>query len=310
MSRKGVNPFVELRTIWQFVKLIRRLSPDVVHAFTLKPVLYSSLARWFLHYRLVTTFTGLGHVFTSDRLKPRVVRLFVVQLLKLSLKSPQVKVIFQNPDDQNLFHSLHIIGKKQTEIIPGTGVDTEKFAPSEENPSPVIVFPARFLKDKGFFEMIEAGKSLHAAGVKFELWLIGNLDPGNPSSASMEDLHNLRQQSFIKKIEYSKEMHVIYRQAQVVCLPSYREGIPLSLIEAAASGRAIVTTQVPGCTSVVDHRKNGLLVPARDSQALCEALKAILTNNSLRKEMQAASRKKALAEFDQRLVIALNLSLY
>jgi glycosyltransferase involved in cell wall biosynthesis len=310
MSRKGINPIIELKTIWQFVSLIKKVNPDVVHAFTLKPVVYSSLARWFGHYRLVTTFTGLGHVFTSDRLKALVIRFFVIQLLKISLKSSQVKVIFQNSDDQNLFHDLNILCKERSDIIPGTGVDTEKFKPQDGNIKPVVVFPARFLVDKGFFEMIEAGKQLASEGVPFELWLIGNLDPGNPSSATMEDLHNLRQLHFITKIEYSKEIHSVYAHAQVVCLPSYREGIPLALIEASACGRAIVTTQVPGCTSVVDHRSNGLLVPARDFKSLAEALKTILTNPSLREQMQIQSRKKALAEFDQRIVIAKNLRLY
>lgn len=310
MSRKGTNPFSELATLFFFYKTFAKIKPDIVHAFTLKPVLYSSLVKFFIHFKLVTSFTGLGFLFTSTSLKSRILRQVVAILLRNSFSQRDIKVVFQNPDDQKLFEDLNVVKPGASTIIPGTGVDTNRFRQTFQNDQPIIVFPARFLRDKGLMETIRACDILYNRGVKFELWLMGKLDSGNPSAISQEELDKIRERPYVTKVEYSNSMESIYSSAQVVCLPSYREGIPLALIEASSCGRAIVTTDAPGCRSIVEYGNNGLLVPVGDSEQLSKAIEKILLDANLRKQMESHSRKKALSEFDENIVLAHNLELY
>lgn len=310
MTRKGLNPLSEIIRIVQFYFLLKKIKPDIVHAFTPKPILYSCVVNLFIKYNLVISFTGLGHVYTENSIKIKTIRLVVKSIFRFCFLFIKPRIVFQNPDDQKLFQDFKIISSQKTIIIPGTGVNTNRFIVKDENQNPIIVFPARFLKDKGLVELIEACKILEYKKINFELWLMGKVDHGNPSSVSDSEFNEIKKSNFIKKIEYSQNMEQVLSKAQVVCLPSYREGIPLALIEAAACGRAIVTTDVPGCRSVVENRVNGLLVPVKTIEPLAKALEELLSNSDLRKKMEISSRQKALNEFDQKLILNENIELY
>lgn len=312
MGRKSMNPFNEIVTVWHFVQTLKKLKPDVVHLFTVKPVLYGALAARLVGIRkIVVTITGLGFLFLKQGLVGHVLRQFVGLFYKLIIRTPRIKVIFQNHDDYKLFTERHWVHPSQAHIIFGTGVDMDRFHPVTKNNKTIqILFPARFLKDKGLLELIEAGQILKTQNLQFQLLLCGDIDSGNPSSISADELKSIESHSFVKNLGYTEDMPGAFAQADIVCLPSYREGIPLSLLEATACGLPIVTTDVPGCREVVKHGENGYLVPARDANLLAKHLAHLITDQTLRQRMGAKGRERAVQNYSIAIVVKQNLDCY
>ena len=311
LSRRGMNPFSELITLWRLARLYSRERPDLVHHFTVKCVLYGSLAAKMAGVKgVVNAIIGLGYVFIGDEWPVRLLRWLIKGFYRRALRGTQV--IFQNPDDQELFSRNGLVNRKQVTLIPSSGVDIEKFSPSPEPAGePLVILPARMLWAKGVNEFVLAAGILRLAGVQARFALIGDTDPANPDAVPVNQLEKWRKEGIIEWWGWQEDMPMLYRQAHIVCLPSYyREGTPKSLIESAACGRPIVTTDRPGCREVVRHQQNGLLVPVRDSRALAEALKTLIGDAALRKQMGKKGRELAVAEFSLEKVIGQTFVVY
>jgi glycosyltransferase involved in cell wall biosynthesis len=310
LSRRGLNPLVEIGAIIRLFKLYRQEKPDLVHQFTIKCVLYGSLACLLLGiHPVVNSVEGLGYVFTEGEGARRWLRIFVKLIYRLVM--PPTWVIFLNPDDRSFFLRNHLVNSKRMAMIPGSGVDIRKFSPRPEMEGiPLVILPARLLWDKGVGEFVAAARQLRTAGLRARFALIGDNDDGNPASVHTSQLHAWQEDGVIEWWGWEENMADVYAQSTIVCLPSYREGLPITLIEAAACGRPIVASDVPGCREVVRQGENGLLVPVRNAGALAEALSFLLKNPDMRSEMGIRSRTIAEKEFSMEMVNSQILALY
>ncbi|MDI6770539.1 MAG: glycosyltransferase family 4 protein [Anaerolineales bacterium] len=310
LSRRGMNPFSELITLWRLTRLYSRERPDLAHHFTVKCVLYGSLAAKMAGVKgIVNAITGLGYVFIGDEPPVRLLRWLIKGFYRCALRGSQV--IFQNPEDQSLFSRNGLVDGEQVTMIPSSGVDIEKFSPSPEPAGePLVILPARMLWAKGVAEFVDAARLLREDGIHARFALVGDTDLANPDAVPVDQLEKWQKEGIIEWWGWQEDMPAIYRQTHIVCLPSYREGTPKTLIEAAACGRPIVTTDVPGCRLVTHHQQNGLLVPVRDSRALAEALKILIADSALRKQMGKKGRELAVAEFSLEKVVGQTLAVY
>lgn len=312
LTRSAASPGGELRTIQALNRLYRTVKPDLVHHVTIKPVLYGTLAARLAGVpAVVNAISGLGYVFTATGVKAALRRALVSTAYRLILRHPRLRLIFQNQDDYSTFRDARFITPDQAYFIKGSGANLRVFAPAPEPAGPVtVLLPARLLFDKGVGEFAQAAAILKGRGTEARFVLVGESDFGNPTAVPEPTLKAWVAAGTVEWWGFRSDMPEVLRQAHIVCLPSYREGLPKSLIEAAASGRPIVTTDVPGCRDVVDHGDNGLLVPARDGQALADALAVLINDPALRQTMGARGRERAEAEFALEGVIAKHLALY
>ena len=314
MQRRSLNPVRELALHSHIRRLYARERPDLVHHFTIKCVVYGSLAARLARIPArINAVTGLGHVFTSHSVKARLLRPPVRALLRLALGGSNSRLILQNSDDLATFQQTRLIGPAQIRLIRGSGVNTARF---QSAPRPVAATPCkillatRLLWEKGVGEYVAAARQLRQEGIAAEFLLAGDPDPGNPTSVPLEQLAAWRQEGSIILLGHVDDMAALWPQIDIAVLPSYGEGMPRSLIEAAACGLPLVTTDAPGCRESVEHDTNGLLVPPRDSTALAAVIRRLCLEPKTRQRMGQASRAKALAEFDERLVFEKTLAVY
>ena len=313
LSRSGKNPLAELRTFCALFRLMRRLKPDLVHLVTIKPVLYGGVtARLVRVPAVVAAISGLGTVFVGASGKARRVRKAVEALYRLALGHHNIRVIFQNRDDRAMLVALGAVREAETVLIRGSGVDLSACPVVSEAPgTPVVSFAARLLNDKGVREFVEAARILRARGIIARFWLIGAADPDNPSSVSELDLANWRREAVVDVLGYRTDIPLLFSQSHIVVLPSYYgEGLPKVLIEAAASGRAVVTTDHPGCRDAIEPDQSGLLVPVRDPHALANSIQRLLEAPDLRRRMGKAGRALAEREFAIEHVVETHLAVY
>jgi len=307
MSRRGMNPLRELQVLARLIAIYRKEKPDLIHHVAMKPVIYGSLAACFFGTRhVVNAMAGMGWLFTSGNIKARLIKP-LVRLLFRVLLSP-TRVIVQNPDDAALMAG---VGVESVHLIRGSGVNAAVFRPGPEpTGTPLVVLPARMLWDKGVGEFVEAAKQLKERGIIARFALVGEPDPENPATVSKAQLTAWHDEAEVEWWGQRDDMAQVYAQAHVVCLPSYREGLPKALLEAAACGLPIVATDVPGCREIVRNGNNGLLVPARDAPALAEALARLIADPDMRRRMGERGRALAVGEFSQEQVIAETLAVY
>jgi glycosyltransferase involved in cell wall biosynthesis len=292
------------------VAAYRRLAPDLVHQVAFKPVIYGSIAARLTQVRgIVNALVGLGWIFTSTSVLARFVRRVVEKAMPFLLN--RGAVIVQNPDNAALLLALGV-DKDRIRLIRGSGVDTTTFRPGPEpEGTPVVLLPARMLWAKGVGEFVDAARRVRASGSDARFVLVGQPDPGNPSTVSQEQLQEWQREHRVEWWGYHADMPKVFRQAHIVCLPSYYgEGVPMSLLEAASSGLPIVTTDVAGCREVVKDGDNGFLIPLRDWVALANALVRLLSDSELRKRMGARGRERAVSEFDVSSVVSATLAIY
>lgn len=307
LERRGTHPLSELNTILRLTSLYRNEKPDLVHHFTVKCVLYGTLAARLSGVKsIVNSLTGLGYIFTGKR---NFLRVPISLAYRFLLQGTWT--IFENPDDREFFIQRGWTSPAQSTTILGAGVDVDLFKPTPEPEGiPLVIFPARILWDKGAGEFVKAAKILREKNVQAKFVLVGESDPGNPSGVPLETIQAWTNSGTVEWWGWQEDMPAIYSRASIVCLPSYREGLPKTLIEAAACGRAIVTTDVPGCREVVIHGENGFLVPPQDSAALADALGALISNPSLRDTMGAYSREHTLKHFSMLKITEETLGYY
>jgi glycosyltransferase involved in cell wall biosynthesis len=304
MERGSVNIIREIHTLIHCIRLYRRLKPDLVHHFTIKPVFYGSLAaRWVDVPVIVNSITGLGYLFSSRSQQMASLRYLLKPLYKKALGHPNQIMIFQHTGDLETYLDLGLVREEKSVIIPGSGVDLNRFVPREE-PSgiPVVMMATRMLWDKGVGDLIKVAESLKIDGPDVRVVLVGQPDSGNPSSIPEKTLIKWHEAGVIEWLGHQDNMPDLFAQAHIVVLPSYSEGIPKSLIEAAAMKKPIISTDLPGCREIVQHGRSGFLVIPGDLKALKEAITRLVQDKSLREEMGSVGRQIALERFNDRMI--------
>ncbi len=313
LDRTARGLLAQLRTVQNLISIYKKEKPDIVHHVAMMPVIYGSLAAKLTRIpAVVNALTGLGYVFTSSHIKARVIKFIISISFRYLLRGNYYRTIFQNPDDRDLFCGSGVIEKKNTVLIRGSGVDTDKFSPanSVDNQEPVVMLASRMLWDKGVGEFVESAKNLDLEGIKARFLLVGEGDSGNRNAVPADQLKKWHDEKVIELQGRCKNMAAIFSKVDIVCLPSYREGVPLVLIEAAACGKPIVTTDVPGCREIVRHNENGILVPKKNVDALTSALRNLIADKSLRIKMGKKGREIACNEFSIEHVVSTTLEVY
>jgi glycosyltransferase involved in cell wall biosynthesis len=316
VARSSVNPLSEAHALIDLLRIYRREKPDLVHHFTIKACLYGTVAaKGARVYRVINAVTGLGHVFLGTRKRSRLLRKAIKPVYRAAFNARRSMVVFQNADDQEKLIQLGLTDGEHARLIRGSGVDINRFKPSADSAGQFhvplqLLFPSRLIREKGIAELLQACRSLWADGVELELLVAGALDSGNRSALTPAELAELRANQCIRCLGHVEDMQRVYAASDIVVLPSWREGLSRSLIEAAAMELPIITTDVPGCRDVVDHGISGLLVPQRDARSLVLAIRLLLENPALAKRLGKAARQKVVAEFQVSLVNESTLQQY
>lgn len=312
MSRSTIGPLSQFGSFSELRALYAREKPDIVHHIALKPVILGSrAARSAEVFGVVNSVMGLGYVYTAQTAKARALRPLVGLMLKSIVRQSNVRMIVQNNDDRNELAAIAAVPADRIQLIRGSGVDIERFSPSPLPLGiPLIVLPGRMLREKGVYEFVDAARELKRRGVAARFALVGAADPDNPSSVSTAQLQSWAREGAVEVWGFRQDIVDVIRQARVVCLPAFREGLPRILIEAAASGRPVVTTDVPGCREVVEHGRSGWLVPACDIARLTEALAQAIADPATCRRYGARGRELAMQHFSSGIIIGQTLDLY
>lgn len=313
ISRSGKFLFSELLVLFKLFIIYTSVKPNIIHHVTLKPVIYGSIIARFLKIsNVVNSISGLGYVFTSQR--KGIFYKLIIYLMRFGFKSKKMSIIFQNNDDFRELSFLKIINSRNLLFwIKGSGVDLNYFKCNSfpEFNKIIILFPTRMLLDKGVKELYEASVILKQKYYnKIQFVLAGMIDEENPAGVTKEFLSDWHDGNYVNWIGFQNNMVDLYKNSHIVVLPSYREGMPKTLIEACSMGRAIITTDAIGCRECVDENINGLKVPIMDSCSLAFAIENLLNNKVKIIEMGKNSRLKAEREFDFRFVLEKHLNIY
>lgn len=307
----GLTSIVKLT--YEIFSICRLIQPEVTHFVTVKPVLFGGIAARLAKVpSVVAAISGLGFLFSNTSFRARLMHSIVSRLYQFSLGHPNLKVIVQNNDDLTTVQRLARLPDKAFRLLPGSGVDLRSYQPQPE-PSgvPVVLMASRMLTDKGVLEFINAARSLRDEDLVARFVLVGDPDPANPASLTQAQLEGWQQEGTIEWWGHHTNMPVVFAQSNLVVLPSYYgEGLPKVLIEAAACGRAIVTTHMPGCRDAIEPDVTGILVPPRDAETLAEAIKTLILNQDLRREMASAGRKRAVNLFPVEKIVDAHLQIY
>ena len=311
--RSGLNPITELNTLRELRRIVALVRPDIVHNVTPKPVIYGTRVAHSLQTAgIVNAISGFGHVYGS-RSGRSLLRGVLDRAYAASFRPPNVRIIVQNDTDRAEVLRLCPAAHARVHLIPGSGVDLASFRPSPEPAGiPTVLLPARLLREKGIGEFAAAAAELRSAGyVTARFVVAGPLDPANRGALSAREMSELAERTGVQWLGECRDMPRCLSEAHIVCLPSYyREGVPKVLLEACAAGRAIITTNTPGCRDVVRTGENGLLVPPRDAGALAAAIRRLLEEPELRRRMGSAGRVRAEREFGVERVMHAHLELY
>lgn len=312
LSRRGMNVLTEMKVLARLIAVYRKEKPDLVHQVAMKPVLYGSLAARLTGVPcVVNALAGMGFVFTSTRPMARLLRPFIGLAFRRLLNNRRSRLILQNQEDRALFIRKGIISEERIRLIRGSGVDTKVFYPTGERSGiPLVVLASRMLWDKGIKEFVEAARDLKNRGLDFRAALVGDTDSYNPSAIPQKQLAAWHAEGIVEWWGRRDDMPTVLAQSDIVCLPSYREGLPKVLLEAASCGRPLVATDTAGCREIVRHEENGLLVPVRKSKELAEALERLIRNPELRKKMGARGREIAVNEFAVERIVSETMAVY
>jgi len=302
----------ELKVFLSIIRLFHQTRFDCVHAITLKTTLWAGLAsRIAGQPNMIFALTGLGYLFTETGILFNLFRLAFVPFLYVAMNGKNARSIFQNPDDMELFQHLHIIGKNHGVVIRGSGVDPDYYTPVIQPPEPVtVMFAARLLGHKGLNEYVAAAARLKEKRIPARFAVVGDFDKNNPSHIDEEQIRTWERNGLIEYLGHFKDIREAYKQCHIVCLPSYREGLPKSLIEAASCGLPIVTTDIPGCREIVRDGINGFLVPVKTVEPLADAIETLIANADMRTDMGIKGRKLIEDELSIEHVKRMTINLY
>lgn len=311
MTRKLSGLVAEIRAVLFLASIYHKFRPGLVHHVTMKPILYGSFAAWLTRRpAVVNAISGLGYAFSSHghaKIRHRVAK----SLYHVALHLPQSRTIFQNKDDLEEFCSSGLLPWEQAVLIRGSGVDCSRFRPTKQPEGNLIVMlPSRMLWNKGVGEFVDAARTIRKDHPDVRFVLVGSPDEGNRLTVPLPTLNDWVQAGIVEWWGQEEDMVSTLSAASIVVLPTYREGLPKILLEAAASARPIVATDVPGCREIVWQRVNGILVPPRDSAALAEAIQTLLRSPKLREQFGKAGREIAVAEFSEQSIVEQTLRVY
>lgn len=311
--RSSINLFNELKSLFLIWKIIKKEKPDIVHSITIKPNLYGGIVSRLLNVPcLVTAVSGLGTLFGNKNFKNVILRLFLIPLYKLAFDHNNQKVIVQNLDDLRLLKNLGVLNPLKAKLIKGSGVNLRNFTKLKEPKKTItICLAARLIKEKGVYEFITAAKLIKLKNINAKFLLAGKIDLNNPSNIPQSYLDKVRKEGYVEIIGYQKNIPKLYAKSHIVCLPSYyKEGLPKSLIEAAAASRAVVTTNFPGCRDAIIPNKSGITVPIQNAKKLAEALQWLIENHRERLKMGKVGRRLAEREFKIEKIIHQHFEIY
>lgn len=304
MVRTGTGLLADIKTLRMIKTEFKRIRPDIILPYTMKPVIYAGIAARMVgipkRYALIT---GLGYVFTGDNpdFRKKLLRHISILLYRSALKNA-TRVFIYNKNDYEIFRRFDIVTSDNSTLVPGSGIDTRHFSQSAPpDGPPVFLLIARLLKDKGIREYVEAARILRAKYPEAKLQLLGPFDP-NPAAISKEEVEQWTASGTIEYLGEAKDVRPYLRSCSVLVLPSYREGIPRTVLEAMSTGRAVVTTDAPGCVDTVEDGETGFIVPVADPAALAEAMEKFITTPSLISEMGARARQLAVDCYDVHVV--------
>jgi glycosyltransferase involved in cell wall biosynthesis len=312
-NRSGLNPLEEFRTLIQIAAIYRRETPDIVHHVALKPVIYGSLVAQFVGIKgIVNALGGLGYVFSSTGRRAKILRWVIKPLLRFALGGSRSRLIVQNRDDRERLVTGGLVKDETIRLIRGAGVHLGAYRKvSVASETPLAILPARLLWEKGVGNFVEAARLLRTRGINARFALVGSPDAANPASVNQSDIDEWVREGIIEYWGWQKDMPGVFAQAQIVCLPTYYgEGLPKSLLEAAASGCAIITTDMPGCREIVQDGVTGWLVPPRNVDELADALEQAITQPSRREKCGTAARALITTEFSMDRVASDTIALY
>lgn len=312
IDRKSLSPFSAFKTVTQIVAILRREHPDILHQVAIKPILLGGFAARITGVKsVVNAVVGGGYAFTSTSQLMRILRPFLEMAMKIFLNPPKSRVIFENKDDLISFVKAGLVRSEAAALIRGAGVNIEVYsAKSDVNNTPLVVVPARLLWDKGLAEFVEAARILRSQCINARFAIVGAEDPDNRASIPHTVLEQWRSESVIELWGFRSDMPQVLAEADIVCLPSYREGLPKALLEGMAAGLPCVTTDVPGCREAVIDGVNGLLVPPRDHYALANALRRLILDPDIRLQMGRRGRLMATNEFSSSIICRQTLQVY
>jgi len=315
LNRRSTNPWHELMAIFDLISIYRRLRPQVVHHFTIKPIVYGSIAAKISHpENVINNFTGLGYLFGEAK-KAAFLRGIVLIVLKIALRGKSFHAAFQNDHDRKKLVSLNVVKEHDTTLIPGTGVNLTVYYPNSDIPRsgqlPVVVMASRLLWEKGVADFVEAARQINQDKPQAKFWLIGAPDYGNPDSITDDDLNVWRKDGFVDILGHRSDMPELLRKADIAVLPSqYSEGVPLFLLESAATGLSLVGSDIEGCRMVIEDGTNGFIIPKGDSTRLIEVLLTLLKDADMRRRMGRESRNIAERRFEQGKIISQYKKMY
>lgn len=312
LGRKSTSLFQELRAVLSLMRIYNREQPDLVHHHTIKPVLYGTLAARLAGVpTMINAVTGRGYVFLGEDLRARFLRFVIIPFYRILMQTSQVGMIFENQIDREFFIEQKLVNSDQTWLVESVGVDPDRFRPQPEpDGETVILLPARMLWDKGIGILVDAARLLKKRDVPARIILAGPLDPGNPSAIPEEVILSWQAEELLEWLGMQEDMESVYAKSHIVTLPSFHEGVPTVLIEAAACGRPLVATDIPGCRVVITPDENGLLVPPRDAEALANALARLVRSPALRQQMGKMARKRVLQKFTHQHVNTATIEVY
>ncbi|MEM7651011.1 MAG: glycosyltransferase family 4 protein [Pseudomonadota bacterium] len=307
-----------VKIIWDIHQIIKSEKPDIIHAITLKYAFLAGLAaRFHKDVSVVHTLAGLGYLFRAEGLKPKILRSLIAPFLKLALKGPHIKLIFQNPDDMEIMLARGFADEHQCTLIRGSGVNLKEFPltplPQDDPTSggPIVLMPTRLVHEKGVAVFIEAATILESRGVNARFQIAGGLSATNPRAISKAEMEGMIAGTSVEWLGKVDDMPALYKAASLICYPSYYgEGVPKVLLEAASTGRAIITTNHPGCRGAVTRDETGVLVPVKDAHAIANAIEMLLHDPQKLKDMGKKAHKLAAEEFDVESVVARTLKVY
>ena len=316
-NRKSINPFYEFYVLIRIILIYKRVRPDIVHHVAAKPIIYGSIAARICRIKsVINAPVGMGYVFTSDDIKAKFLRPLLKILFKFFIDShnginKRNKIIFENKEDLKYFTKLGAVDPKNACIIQGAGVKIkQKYKPRKSKEIPTIALVARMLRDKGINEFVEAAKIVNRDKTVGNFLLVGDIDPGNPSSLKRKTLTKWNDNKLIKWVGWIDNVGEILMKTDILCLPSYREGLPKALIEGAAYGLPIVTTNTIGCKDVVEDGVNGFLVPIKNVEQLSKRIFELIQNKDLRNKMGRESFKIASSKFSSKIINTQTLNVY
>lgn len=318
LNRRSLNPIYELFVLIKYFFIFRKINPDIVHNVGPKPIIYGSIAARINNIKsVINAPIGMGFVFSSESIKAKFLKLILLFLLKLTLNThhgndKKNRVIFENLDDMNFFLKRKIVKYNDSILIRGAGVEIDKelIKNKKKNDIPTVALVARMLEDKGIYEFVEAAKILKNKKIKVRFLLIGDVDKKNPTSLKQSTLKSWNDQQIIEWLGWVKDVKKILLGIDVLCLPSYREGLPKSLLEGASLALPLITTNTVGCREVVKDGVNGYLVPIKDSLGLSLAIEKLIKDKDLRLKMGEKSLKIAISQFSSEIINSQTIKIY